>query len=557
MGRLLRFVVCLAGEWATVTWGVQMSDFPAHLFALSGSPEAVSASAQKYWRFGQTASGAADRITGMDTSQFVGPEADQYREKLNSDLPPNLRVTGEAFTKVSGALSGFSSRLSELQSRMRPVAAEARTAWQRLQAAKAGLAEAHASDQRQQNVQDLAERQHTQAVADTHARNQSVPAAPHTTFIAATPGAQAELEAAKREWEALLDNATSLRSEMASATQTCRATIDEAKTMRFKAPPGTFDLIGKGEDWLREHGDPLGRVASLLNSATAAIAVVGVGLNSFLSEAKDAFTALAVDATLTLRRISQTVNDAMVAAWQWTKDHADLINKAGDVLSTVGTVLSVVAVATCWIPGVDVITAGAALGVSAAALGTHALAKAAGAKVPGTTMAFDALSAIPGAGAAKGGAASARILPRAFNASRTAAKFAGEGKMAAGVEAARKVFSRTGAQAVGKQASYVDGAIKFLARSQPNSLKLIPKDAGLALNSWQTGGKTWLRTPEMAHTVQSVPALATGTGLVAVERGGVMVGKWEATPYQEHATNMVKNRIGDATQGFRHALATG
>jgi hypothetical protein len=127
--------------------------------------------------------------------------------------------------------------------------------------------------------------------------------------------------------------------------------------------------------------------------------------------------------------------------------------------------------------------------------------------------------------------------------------------VAAGVEAARKVFSRTGAQAVGKQASFVDGAIKFLAKAQPNSVKLIPKDAGLALNSWKTGGKTLLGKPQMAHTVQSVPALATGTGLVAVERGGAMVGKWESEPYQEHIKSVIKGKVDDATHGFRNALA--
>lgn len=86
--------------------------FPAGLFRMGGSPAAIQTSTARYQRFGQTATQAADRIAAMDTGQFIGPEADQFRQKLNSDLPPHLRVTGQAFTQVSSALGAFASQLA-------------------------------------------------------------------------------------------------------------------------------------------------------------------------------------------------------------------------------------------------------------------------------------------------------------------------------------------------------------------------------------------------------------------------------------------------------------
>ncbi|MGH3621899.1 MAG: hypothetical protein ACRDQ5_08925, partial [Sciscionella sp.] len=90
------------------------------------------------------------------------------------------------------------------------------------------------------------------------------------------------------------------------------------------------------------------------------------------------------------------------------QDHADVIAKIGDVLSVVGNVLGVVALATSWIPGVNAVTAAAAVGVSAAATGTKLLAKAAGADVSWGSIGMDAIGVIPG-GKAVAGAKNAAI----------------------------------------------------------------------------------------------------------------------------------------------------
>ncbi|MEU8185376.1 hypothetical protein AB0B85_33585, partial [Micromonospora sp. NPDC049044] len=71
-----------------------MAEFPAHLFRMDGDPSAVRSSAGRWQGFGAAASQAAAQITGLDTSQFVGPEADLFREGLNAQMPGHLRVTG-------------------------------------------------------------------------------------------------------------------------------------------------------------------------------------------------------------------------------------------------------------------------------------------------------------------------------------------------------------------------------------------------------------------------------------------------------------------------------
>lgn len=256
------------------------TEFPAHLFRMSGSPEAIRTAQAAYRRFGQSSSAAADRITGMDTGQFIGPEGDQFREKVDSEIPPHLRVTGEAFTKVATALGGFASQLTDLQGGMRPVADQAPAAWERLQAAKTSLADAQAADQHHARAQQQAMQQHQQALADAQARNQPAPTAPQSHHRSSAPGAQAELAAAQREWDALVHKATSLRSEMTAATESCCKVINSAKGMRFQEPPAAYDLIGQGRDFVREHKDVLKSISSALKVVSAAATVVGLALQA-------------------------------------------------------------------------------------------------------------------------------------------------------------------------------------------------------------------------------------------------------------------------------------
>lgn len=249
-------------------------------------------------------------------------------------------------------------------------------------------------------------------------------------------------------------------------------------------------------------------------------------------------------------RIGEMFNDLVEGignfakkAWKWVEDHADLIAKIGDVLSDIGTVLSIVAAATSWIPVVGEITMAAAVGVSGLAMGAHLLAKAAGANVSWSTIAFDGLGMIPGAGAGKGAIGAAKVLPRVAKSAKGAMAVAEDGsKLAAGVKAASTAFSRSGAQELGKYAHYADKGLGFGA-------KLIGKGeqyGGLALNSWETGGKTLLRTTEVLHTAQSGAAVVAGTTLLTGKVAAVQVGKWEAQPYIEQGKESIMNGFDNA-----------
>ncbi|GLY41464.1 hypothetical protein Amsp01_074870 [Amycolatopsis sp. NBRC 101858] len=96
------------------------------------------------------------------------------------------------------------------------------------------------------------------------------------------------------------------------------------------------------------------------------------------------------------------VKDLAGKAWAWTQEHAGAIAEVGTVLSKIGSVLGVVAIATSWIPGVNAVTAAAAVGVSAAAAGTKLLAKAAGADVSWSGIGMDAIGVLPGGKALAG-----------------------------------------------------------------------------------------------------------------------------------------------------------
>lgn len=131
---------------------------------------------------------------------------------------------------------------------------------------------------------------------------------------------------------------------------------------------------------LAQHADLAGQVATALRKATDE-APDEPGLFDRIGDA--------------LGQIVDGIKDLAGKAWDWVKQHADIIAKIGDVLSTLGNVLGVVALATSWIPGVNAVTAAAAVGVSAAATGTKLLAKAAGADVSWGSITMDAIGIIP------------------------------------------------------------------------------------------------------------------------------------------------------------------
>src|SRR5262249_46567523 len=123
-----------------------VSDFPAQEFQLDGSPGAIQASARQWLEFGLAATEAAADIRSLDSSLFIGPEGDQYREGLNSSLPPHLDVTGTAYTDVGNALTSSAGAGPGLQDRMPPRRAKAPGLWAALQNAQRRVSAAQSAD---------------------------------------------------------------------------------------------------------------------------------------------------------------------------------------------------------------------------------------------------------------------------------------------------------------------------------------------------------------------------------------------------------------------------
>ena len=224
--------------------------FPAHLFRVGGSPAGIRASAAGYRTFGSTAGDAAARMGGFDMESFVGPEADRFLGTLNSDLPPHLDVTGRAFTQVARALGTFAEQLTELQAAMRPLADRAPEVWHRVRAAGG-------------------------AAAAERAPAGQLPAA------LPAPAAPAELDAARQEWEALVRKASEVRAEMSSAAGRCSRAIEAARAMRFQEPPGALAEFGQqAQLFVREHEGALKSTSEALKAASAAVTLLGLGLQA-------------------------------------------------------------------------------------------------------------------------------------------------------------------------------------------------------------------------------------------------------------------------------------
>jgi YD repeat-containing protein len=239
-----------------------MAEFPAHLFKMEGDPSAIRSSATRWQSFGSAATQAASQITRLDTSQFVGPEGDLFRQGLNAQMPAHLRITGDAFGKVSTGLRTFADKLSSLQDRMRPLAQRAPALWAALQAAQDRVDRAERADR--QHEQELANRPPEAANQPDPYRSDSGPAG-------------AALSQARREWDECVRQAGTLRSELSTAVRDCVQVINEAKDLRFKENPKWWDLKGQFTNFVRGNRE-------LLQQLSGALKVVSLvaGLLSFI-----------------------------------------------------------------------------------------------------------------------------------------------------------------------------------------------------------------------------------------------------------------------------------
>src|SRR6202000_1934105 len=128
--------VCYGSGGSALGRGCSVGGFPGESFRIDGDPSAIRASARGWSEFAEQAASAAAQIRRLDTSLFIGPEGDQYREGLAEKVPPHLQTTSEAYGGVATALVTFAARLDELQDGMRPWTVRAPQLWADLSAAQ-------------------------------------------------------------------------------------------------------------------------------------------------------------------------------------------------------------------------------------------------------------------------------------------------------------------------------------------------------------------------------------------------------------------------------------
>lgn len=108
----------------------------------------------------------------------------------------------------------------------------------------------------------------------------------------------------------------------------------------------------------------------------------------------DAATSELRTAQQELEAIRETLEHLAQQAWQVIEDNANLIAAVSDVLSDLSTITGLAGDLLSFVPFagpvLDVGLNAVSIGLGTAALGGHSLAKAAGADVPWTTLAFDA-----------------------------------------------------------------------------------------------------------------------------------------------------------------------
>jgi hypothetical protein len=228
---------------------------------MEGDPGAIRASAGKWSTFGVAASDAAAQINGLDTGEFVGPEGDLFREGLHKDMPRHLTITGDAFGRVSSALTSFANTLSGLQDQMRPLAARAPGLWEALQAAQGRVSRARSADAA-----------HEREVADRDPADTSP-----DTYRSDSGAAAGALSSARAEWDAAVGQANGLRGQLNTAVTDAVRVINTAKDMRFKENPKWWDIGGQFQNFVRDNKD-------LLQKLSGALKIVSLvaGLLSFI-----------------------------------------------------------------------------------------------------------------------------------------------------------------------------------------------------------------------------------------------------------------------------------
>jgi hypothetical protein len=226
------------------------------VFALNGDADSIRSSAGKWSSFGMAASTAAGDIRRIDSGDFKGDEAQTYRERLNTDLPPHLDTTSQAWSMVATALTTYSQALESLQSRMKVLASRAADQQTAVNSASSAVADAKTADAHHTAAQE--------AAAKARKPGQALPT---DTYSAQTSGAANGLSSANGALQSTITAANTLRAEHTAAVDACVTAIHQAKGLRFEEPPGFWGrLKNSATGWISDHADVLKSISGVLKT---------------------------------------------------------------------------------------------------------------------------------------------------------------------------------------------------------------------------------------------------------------------------------------------------
>ena len=229
------------------------------MLSITGEVSAIRSSATRWSVFAGSASSASADIRRIDSADFRGDEADLYRDRLATDLPPHLDTTSRAWAAVSAALQVYATSLESLQQRMSAVCSQATD--QQAQAAAAGdaLADARTADAR-----------HT---ATVQAAQNALPTGgtlPPDGYQPPAVAAAGRVAAADAAVQGTTDAVNRLHSEHAAAVDRCVGAINTAAGMRFQEPPGFWGRLGAAVGgWIRDNADVLTAISGALKQISS------------------------------------------------------------------------------------------------------------------------------------------------------------------------------------------------------------------------------------------------------------------------------------------------
>jgi hypothetical protein len=240
--------------------------FAEDTFTLRGDPAAIDASADTWARFAADADNTATDLRRLDATDFQGDEADTYRARLNTDLPPYLDTTARAWTQVGTALRTYAATLAQLQTQISGLRCTAWSQWQSAAAADTAADQAEADDNA-----------HT---ADRHQRAETLEPGqplPTDTYQPAAPDARSTAATTNAAYNATMTAADQLHADHSQAMNACADAIDRATAMRFADPPSWLGhLWHKACDWVADHIDILQTLSAVLKQISSIAATLAM-----------------------------------------------------------------------------------------------------------------------------------------------------------------------------------------------------------------------------------------------------------------------------------------